>query len=171
VIKANNTTSTLFIHPDASGFTNNGQLIVSALSNLTVQGLFNNLPNGTFTGGAYVVSGTLGVANSVVTNAANITLSGASAQISNTNTGTNALATLASNTSPGILSLQSGQMLTTSGNFSNAGTVNVATAGGFKAAAIPRPRGRQSSMVPSQHPPACYYKTVHCRGRAQSLLR
>jgi hypothetical protein len=72
------------------------------------------------------------VQNSVVTNAANITLTGAAAEILNTNTSANALATLTSNASPGILSLQGGQMLTTAGNLSNAGTITVGTASTFK---------------------------------------
>ena len=132
-IQANSTTNPLFINSGTYGFTNNGKLIVNASSTLNVQGLFNNLhTNGTLTGGSYLVIGTLGVQNSVVTNAANITLSGAAAKISNTNMGTNALATLTSNATTGILSLQSGQVLMTAGNLSNAGMITVGTATSFK---------------------------------------
>lgn len=132
-IQANNTTNALIINSGTYGFTNNGKLIVNASSTLNVQGLFNNLTNnGTFTGGTYLVTGTLGVQNSVVTNAANITLTGAAAKISNTNMGTNALATLTTNASTGVLSLQSGQVLTTAGNLSAAGIISVGTASSFK---------------------------------------
>ena len=132
IIQANNQTSPLFINSGTYGFTNMGQLIASAHSTLNLQGLFNNLSNGILTGGTYLVTGTLGVQNSVVTNAANITLTGAAAEISNTNTSTNALATLTSNASAGILSLQGGQMLTTKGNLSNAGTITVGTASNLR---------------------------------------
>jgi hypothetical protein len=132
-IQANNTTNALIINSGTYGFTNNGKLIVNASSTLNVQGLFNNLSNnGTFTGGTYLVTGTLGVQNSIVTNAANITLTGAAAKISNTNMGTNALATLTTIAATGVLSLQSGQVLMTAGNLSTAGIISVGIASSFR---------------------------------------
>jgi hypothetical protein len=58
----------LSIVPDATGFTNNGKLIVNIGSTLNIQGLFKNLSAGTLAGGTYTVSGTLGIENSVMTN-------------------------------------------------------------------------------------------------------
>jgi hypothetical protein len=117
--------SPLLIVPDASGFTNNGKLIVNAGSTLTIKNLFNNLSNtGTLTSGTYSVTGTLGFPNSVLTNDANIALTGAAAEILN-GSSTNALATMTGNGATGVLSLASGQILTTSGNLSNAGKVTV----------------------------------------------
>ena len=133
VIQANNATNALMINPGTYGFTNNGHLIASLHCTLNVQGLFNNLSTaGTLTGGTYSVTGILGVPNSVVRNAANITLTGASAQMSITNTTTNALATLTSNASSGVFSLQGGQMLATTGSLSNAGTITVGTASSLR---------------------------------------
>jgi hypothetical protein len=129
-----NLSSPLVIQPDASGFTNTGVLIANAGRTLNIHGLFNNLNNGTLTGGTYTVSGTLGLQNSVATNAANISLSGAAAQMLNTTTATNALSTLAANSATGVLTLQNGQILTTATNLSNAGKVTIGTASGFHAA-------------------------------------
>jgi len=129
-IIANNTSSPLVINPNANGFTNTGTLTVVAHSTLNILGLFNNLSaNGTLTGGTYNVAGVLGVTNHVITNAASISLTGTGAEIFNN--GVNALSTLAANTSQGILSLNGGQMLTSTSNFSNARHVTVGTASGF----------------------------------------
>jgi hypothetical protein len=123
-----NSTSPLTIQPDATGFTNNGRLIVNAGSTLKVNGLFKNFsPAGTLTGGTYLVNGTLGLQNSIVTNAASITLTGTTAQIVNNSTATNALQTLVSNAAKGVLSLQGGEALTTITSVSNAGTMTIGT--------------------------------------------
>jgi hypothetical protein len=122
----------LLIVPDASGFTNNGRLIVQAGSTLTLKNLFNNLSNtGTLTGGTYAVTGTLALQNPIVTNDANITLTGAAAEILNSSSSTNALATMTGNAAAGVLSLASGQVLTTNGNFSNVGKVTVGLGSSF----------------------------------------
>lgn len=127
-ILANQANSTLFIVPDATGFTNSGRLTANKGSVLDVNGLFNNLSNaGTLTGGTYSVAGTLGVQGSVLTNNASITLTGAAAEVLNTVNSTNALAELAGNGTAGTLSLQSGQSLTTGTNLSNAGKLTVGT--------------------------------------------
>jgi hypothetical protein len=124
--------SPLLIVPDASGFTNNGRLIVQAGSTLTLKNLFNNLSNtGTLTGGTYSLAGTLGFPNSVVTNDANITLTGTAAEILNTSSSTNALATMTGNAAAGVLSLASGQVFTTNGSMSNAGRVTVGLGSSF----------------------------------------
>lgn len=66
------------------------------------------------------MTGNLEFQNSVVTNAGRITLTGATAQILNSLTGTSALAKLAANSVLGSLSLPSGQVLATATNLSNA---------------------------------------------------
>jgi hypothetical protein len=125
-----NQKSPLLIVPDATGFTNNGKLMVNPGSTLDLKGLFNNLSTtGTLTGGTYAVSGLLSFPNAVVTNGANITLTGASAEIFNNNNSNNALLTLAANTTKGVLSVQKGQLLTTGTGFSNAGKMTVAAGG------------------------------------------
>jgi hypothetical protein len=121
-----NQSKTLLIVPDASGFTNNGTLMVNKGSTLTVQGLFNSLSGGSLTGKSYVVSGTLNFPGPVTANASSITLTGPTAEIFNTAGGNNALAMLAANGSTGSLTLQAGQALTTTTSLSNTGKVTVA---------------------------------------------
>lgn len=122
-----NQTKPLFIAPDASGFTNTGKLIVNKGSTLDINGPFNNLSvTGMLTGGTYLVTGTLGMEGSIVTNNASLTLTGA-AQFVNTLTSTNALAGLATNGSSGTLTLATGQALTTATSLSNAGKLTVQT--------------------------------------------
>ena len=127
-----NSLSPLFIVPDGTGFTNTGKLSVSPKATLNINGLFNNLSTvGTLTGGTYAVNGTLGIQNSIVNNAASITLTGAAAQFINNTTATNALAGLASNLAKSVLSLQGGQTLTTDTNFTNFGTTTVGVNSGL----------------------------------------
>jgi hypothetical protein len=125
--------SGLVIHANSTGFTNNGKLIVNSGSTLTVDSPFNNLSGtGTLSGGTYSVTGSLGLPGSIVNNAANITLTGASAEIVIANTSTNALASLASIASTGALSLQNGQALSTATGLASAGKIIVGTGSGFK---------------------------------------
>ena len=77
------------------------------------------------------MTGRLGFPNSVVTNDANISLASAEADILSSSSNTNALATLTGNAAAGLLSLASGQILTTNGNFSNAGKVTVGLGSAF----------------------------------------
>jgi hypothetical protein len=124
----------LNIVPNSTGFTNNGKLMANKGSMLIInssEGPFTNLSGGTLTGGTYNVTGTLELGSAITTNAASITLTGASAEILNTSTSTNALAALAANTSKGVLSLQGGQALATSANFSNAGKTTVGASSSF----------------------------------------
>ncbi len=123
-----NKSTPLLIVPNASGFTNNGKLTVSAGSVLTINsisGPFNNLVGGTLSGGTYAVTGMLQIGGAITTNTANITLTGPSAEILNTSAGTNALGSLTANSTKGVLSLQSGQALTTATSFINAGKTTV----------------------------------------------
>jgi hypothetical protein len=129
-----NKSTPLTIQPNSAGFTNNGKLTVSKGSELIINSSvtdpFNNLSGGTLTAGTYAVTGTLEVGSAITTNAASITLTGAAAEIS-TPAGTNALASLGTNTTKGVLSLQSGQALTTGTNFSNAGKTTVGAGSSF----------------------------------------
>jgi fibronectin-binding autotransporter adhesin len=132
-IIATNQKTPLVISPDATlGFTNNGKLIVNKGCVLNVAGLFNNFSGTTLTGGTYLVTGTLEFLNdNIATNAASITLTGATSQLLNSSTNTSALADLTANTTAGSLSLQSGQVLTTTTNLSNAGKITIGTASGL----------------------------------------
>jgi len=122
----------LVISPGATlGFTNTGKLMVSKGSTLNIAGLCNNFSGTTLVGGTYLVTGTLEFQNSVVTNAGSITLTGATAQILNSLTSTNALANLAANSALGSLSLQGGQVLAITTSFSNAGKTTVGVGSGF----------------------------------------
>jgi hypothetical protein len=127
-ILANQATE-LFIQPNSNGFTNNGTVQVNAGSTLDITGgPFNNFNSGTgtLTGGTYNVSGTLQFDNAdIVTNAANITLTGAGAQILS-NTDANALASFTTNAAAGVFKLASGASLTTAGgSFTNDGSFTV----------------------------------------------
>jgi hypothetical protein len=127
-----NSTSPLTIGPDGTlGFTNTGKLSVNKGSVLNIAGLFNNLSGTTLSGGTYAVTGTLELQGALGTNAANITLTGTTAEILNSLTNGNALTGLAANTTTGSLSLQSGQVLTTGTNFSNAGKTIVGAGSSF----------------------------------------
>lgn len=127
-----NQTSPLVIEPNTAGFTNKGKLIVQPGSTLTINGLFNNLSTaGTLSGGLYNVTGVLALENSIVTNSANISLTGSAAEILNTGNSANALATLAVNNTTGVLALQSGQVLSTSTNLKNGGKITVGTGSGL----------------------------------------
>ena len=131
-ITANQSTA-LVIQPDNTGFTNSGTLTVNSGAVMQLNIPFNNLVNGTLTGGTYNVSGTLQFwpQGSITTNNAAITLGSASAQITNGIGGPSALAALATNGPKGVFSVQSGQILTTSANFTNQGTVTIGTGSGF----------------------------------------
>ena len=129
-----NKSTPLVIVPNAGGFTNNGKLTVNAGTALTINsifGPFNNLVGGTLTGGTYAVTGMLSIGGAITTNAASITLTGPSAEILNTSVGTNALVSLAANSTKGVLSLQSGQALTAAANFNNAGKSTVGVGSSF----------------------------------------
>ena len=133
-----NQTTTLTIQPSSTGFTNNGILQVNADSTLDITGgyftNFNSTTN-TLTGGTYNVDGgTLQFTNAnIVTNAANITLSGPTAQIVS-NTNANALANFATNAATGVFTLSGGSNFTTggTGNFTNLGALVIGGTDTFK---------------------------------------
>lgn len=141
-----NQTSPLTIATGSGGtFTNAttptaGTLKVKKGSALYVTGAgFSNFSGSTLTGGKYMVSGTLGFDGAnIVTNAANITLTGSTAQIINDVNSANALANFATNMTKSSFSLLSGSLLNTtvsSGNFSTAGNVTVGVGSGFQISA------------------------------------
>lgn len=128
-----NQTNPLTIRPNSSGFSNNGKLMSNAGATLTIDAPFNNLSGtGALTGGTYLVTGTIGVPGAITSNAAGITLTGASAEILNTDTLSNALSAISANVASGTLSLQSGESLTTGTSFANAGKITVGTGSSFK---------------------------------------
>ena len=122
----------LFVRPNSSGFTNNGEVQVDSGSTLDITGgPFTNFnrATGTLTGGIYNVGGTLQFDGAnIVTNAASITLAGTGAQILS-DTGANALANFAMNAAGGSLTLSSGGIFSTSGSFTNSGVVDIETGG------------------------------------------
>ena len=130
-----NQASPLDIVPDSNGFTNKGTLVANSGSTLDIVGLFNNFSGTTLTGGNYALTGTLEFQNAnIVTNAASITLTGASAQILDSNTNNNALANLAATVANSLLSLQGGQILTTAASYANKGKTTVGAGSGFTVA-------------------------------------
>jgi hypothetical protein len=119
----------------AGNFTNDGTLSVGPGDKFIVD-LSDSLTNfssakDTLTGGTYKVTGTLEFNGAdIVTNAAAITLNGATAEIVNQNSA-NAMLGFIRNASVGKFALSGGASLTTTGSFTNAGTVNVATGSTF----------------------------------------
>ncbi|MGB8543009.1 MAG: hypothetical protein WCD49_15370 [Candidatus Acidiferrales bacterium] len=111
----------------AGTFTNSGTLNIGSGSTFAVgtggTGTLTNFSGSTLTGGTYIVAGTLQFDGAnIVTNAANITLSGTTPLIKDQN-GNNALANFATNSSSGSFTLTSDAKITTAGAFSNAGSV------------------------------------------------
>jgi fibronectin-binding autotransporter adhesin len=126
-----NQSTTLTILPSSAGLNNKGTLSVSAGDAMVIGtaagGALLNFSGTTLTGGTYAVSGTLefGASGaSVVTDAANISLTGSAAKIVNF-AGQNVLTDLATITSAGSFTLSSGADFTTVGNFTNDGTLTV----------------------------------------------
>jgi hypothetical protein len=110
----------------AGNFTNSGTLTVgSSNSTFDVNGSLTNFSGTTLTGGIYNLTGTLQFNGAnIVTNAANITLTGTSSQIIDQHS-KNGLANFATNN--GRFALAGGRSFTTVGNFTNAGTFAVNT--------------------------------------------
>ncbi len=114
----------------AGNFTNNGTLTVgSSNSTFDVNGNLTNFSGTTLTGGTYNVTGTLQFNNAnIVTNSANITLTGTSSRIIDQSS-TNALANFATNN--GSFTLAGNRSFTTAGNFANAGAFTINTGSTF----------------------------------------
>jgi fibronectin-binding autotransporter adhesin len=129
--------SPLLILPSSAGLNNEGTLTVAAGDTMEIGnsagGALLNYSGTTLTGGTYNVSGTLefgASGTSVVTDAANISLTGSAAKIVDF-AGQNVLAGLATITSAGSLTLSSGADFTTAGNFTNSGALTVNTGSEF----------------------------------------
>jgi hypothetical protein len=126
----------LVIQVSSAGFQNNGAVQVNKGETLTITGAANsflnfNGSNDSLTGGTYLVTGTLQFDNAnIVTNAANITLSGTTSVIEDQHDN-NALANFATNAGAGTFILESDRNFTTSGAFSNAGKVTIASGSTF----------------------------------------
>ena len=108
-------------------FTNNGMLAVGTGSTFAVPTGFSltNFSGTTLRGGTYAVAGALQFPGAnIVTNSADITLTGISSQIINQN-GANGLANFATNASTGQFTINHGRNFTTAGNFLNAGTFTI----------------------------------------------
>jgi hypothetical protein len=113
-------------------FTNNGTLGVgSSTSKFTVNGNLTNFSGTTLTGGTYNLTGALQFNGAnIKTNAANITMTGASAKIIDQSSN-NGLANFATNSATGSFTTASGFTLTTAGSFTNAGTLTIGTGSTF----------------------------------------
>jgi fibronectin-binding autotransporter adhesin len=118
---------------DATPFTNSGLLSETSPSGtIQVTGTFSNYNSttNTLTGGSYNLNGTFKFENAnLVTNAANLTLSGFG-QIVNQN-GVNGLLNFSTNSSNGIFTLSGGQDFSTDGTFTNAGSLTVSKSSTF----------------------------------------
>jgi hypothetical protein len=114
----------------AGNFTNNGTLTVGSGDTFKVNGNLTNFSGTKLTGGTYNVTGTLQFNGAnIVTNAANITLTGTTARIIDQNSN-NALANFATNT--GTFTLGSNTLFNTAGgSFTNSGTFTVSTGSTF----------------------------------------
>jgi hypothetical protein len=135
-IEANQSTA-LIILPSSAGLNNEGTLSVSAGDTMQVGtaagGALLNFSGTTLTGGTYTVDGTLkfgASGTSVVTDAANITLTGAGAKILDF-ASQNVLTDLATITSAGSFTIGSGANFTTAGNFTNDGRLTANTSSTF----------------------------------------
>lgn len=120
----------LIIDTSSKGFNNKGTVSVNAGDTMNIENNFLNLSAGTLTGGTYSVTGTLDLpsGDTITTNAATITLTGASAEIKNpAGSGSNALSGFTTNSSTGKFTVTGGQALTDSATaVTNAGTMTVA---------------------------------------------
>jgi hypothetical protein len=102
---------------------NNGTLAVAAGSQTNIVGPFGNFAGQTLTGGDYNIAGTLQFTGAdIVTNAAQITLDGAGAQIIDP-TANNGLRNFSTNS--GAFALLHGASLPTLGSFTNTGTLTI----------------------------------------------
>jgi fibronectin-binding autotransporter adhesin len=128
---AANQSAPLIVLPTSAGLNNEGTLSISTGDTLRIGtsagGALLNFSGTTLTGGTYAVSGTLqfgASGTSVVTDAANISLTGSGAAIISFG-GHSVLTKLATITSAGSLTLSSGANFTTAGNFTNNGKLTV----------------------------------------------
>jgi fibronectin-binding autotransporter adhesin len=129
-------TSNTEIDAGTAGFNNQGTVEAVASTTLYIDNASNQFLNfnsgtSTLTGGTYVVDGILEFDGaSITTDAASITLSGASAKIENSTNSANALTNLNTIASGGTFDIIT-QTFTTTGNFTNNGTLDVGTSSKF----------------------------------------
>jgi len=122
--------STLYV---TTAVSNSGKFNVVKASLFQITGPFANFSGTTLTGGTYSVSGTLQfIGANIVTNAANITLSGTTSAIID-QSNNDGLRNLASTIRKGAFALHSKRNLTTPAGYSNAGTLNVGSGTTFTA--------------------------------------
>jgi fibronectin-binding autotransporter adhesin len=113
-------------------FTNTGTVTVASGSTFGLGGSFTNFSGTILSGGIYNVIGTMEFPGAqIVTNAANIVLTGSGSRILNSSNSANALANFSTNASAGSFSLLGGRALTTIGGFSNAGTLDIGSGSTF----------------------------------------
>src|ERR1700730_17050993 len=128
-INANQTTM-LIIQPSSTGFNNQGTLQVNTGDTMKITGPANSFLNfksgtNTLTGGIYKDSGTLQIDNiNIVTNAANITLTGSTSKLID-QSNLDGLRNFATNAAAGSFAISRGRNFTNLGNFTNNGTLNV----------------------------------------------
>jgi hypothetical protein len=143
--RSSQTNLVLTIDPSSAGFSNQGTLEVyspngqtAGVATLDITGPANSFLNfnsstGTLTGGGYVIQdGTLKFDNAnIITNDANITLTGTLSKITDQN-GNNALTNFATNGSKGTFTVNS-ETFTDANVFTNSGTVAAGAGGKFDA--------------------------------------
>ena len=134
-----NQSITLFVDPNSSGLQNNGTLQANSgdlLDIITSTGAFLNFNSGTstLTGGTYSANG--GTIEwpgaNIINNAADIVMTGSTAQILNSTNSANALANFATNEAGGTFQIGGGYNYTTAGTFTNNGLLIVGAGDTFK---------------------------------------
>ncbi|HWY22110.1 MAG TPA: hypothetical protein VNX26_12875 [Candidatus Acidoferrum sp.] len=118
---------------DAGSFSNTGSLTILSGESFTV-GSLTQISGGSLTAGTYVLDANLnlsGAAQTITTNATNLTLAGGT--IHNNSGGTNALAGLAFNTKNLTIAGSSNNVTTTAASFSNTGTLTINGSDSFTA--------------------------------------
>ena len=120
---------------DANDFTNQGTLTAGSGGTIDLTGGLTNFNSttDTLTGGTYNVTGTLEFAGAnIVTNAANITLTGTAPKILNSTNNMNALSGFTTNAASGIFTVNGGTF-TDANSFTNNGTIAAGAKGLFDA--------------------------------------
>jgi len=121
---------------DSGSFSNAGSLTLLSGESFNV-GSLTQISGTTLTAGTYVLDANLGItgtAQTITTNAANLTLAGGT--IENTSNSTNALAGLASNTGKLTIGGTSNSVSTTATSFSNTGTLTINAGDSFTASKL-----------------------------------
>ena len=132
-----NQSAGLVISTNSVGLSNTGTLSVTSGNTMRVTGgPFLNFSGGTLTGGSYVVGGTLKIdelgttGGEITTDAANITLTGASSSFIDS-ASLDALSNLNTIAAGGGFTVTGGRNFTTVGNFTNNGTLTVGSGSTF----------------------------------------